>query len=55
VNSICSQLISAGQATELLMPMALVKGNQNTEKPYAMPMHKWIHNAAGGTSHLLKL
>jgi hypothetical protein len=36
------------------MPMAFDKGNQNTEKPYAMPMQRWIANAAGGTSHRLK-
>src|SRR3989344_2876105 len=33
VNSMATQLMSAGHATELPMPMALVSGNQNTEKP----------------------
>jgi hypothetical protein len=36
------------------MPTALDNGSQNTEKPYAMPMHRWIANAAGGTSQRLK-
>lgn len=36
------------------MPMACDNGNQNTEKPYAMPMHKWMASAAGGTSQRLK-
>src|SRR4051812_20844565 len=27
----------------------LESGSQNTEKPYAMPMHRWIASAAGGT------
>src|SRR3954470_4322446 len=31
----------AGQATDSVMPMALDSGNQNTEKPYAIPMHRW--------------
>ena len=37
-----------------LMPSALDKGNQKTENPYAMPMHKWMAKAAGGTSQRLK-
>ena len=37
-----------------LMPSALDKGNQKTENPYAMPIHKWIAKAAGGTSQRLK-
>jgi hypothetical protein len=45
--------MSAGHAMGLLMPSALVSGNQNTEKPYAIPMHKWMHKAAGGTSQRL--
>src|SRR5690349_5462864 len=28
-------------------------GSQNTLKPYAIPIHRWIANAAGGTSHRL--
>src|SRR4051812_21582479 len=31
----------------------LDKGSQNTEKPYAIPIHKWIASAAGGTSQRL--
>jgi hypothetical protein len=37
-----------------LIPTAFDNGNQNTEKPYAMPIHKCIANAAGGTNHRLK-
>jgi hypothetical protein len=33
--------------------MSFVIGNQKTENPYAIPMHKWIANAAGGTSQRL--
>jgi hypothetical protein len=33
---------------------SLLIGNQNTEKPYAMPIHKWMAKAAGGTSQRLK-
>src|SRR5262249_18612011 len=41
------------QATEVVMPTALDSGSQNTENPYAMPMHRWIASAAGGTSQRL--
>src|SRR5215471_18298728 len=34
-------------------PIARDSGSQNTLKPYAMPMHRWMHNAAGGTSQRL--
>src|SRR4051812_32919733 len=37
--------MSAGQSTGLVMPIALDSGSQNTEKPYAMPMHKCIQSA----------
>ena len=46
--------MSAGQSIGLLMPSAFDSGNQNTLKPYAMPMQRWMHNAAGGTSQRLK-
>jgi hypothetical protein len=36
------------------MPNALDKGSQNTENPYAMPIHRCIANAAGGTNQRLK-
>src|SRR3569833_2783623 len=29
---------------------AFDSGSQNTEKPYAMPMQRWMASAAGGTS-----
>ncbi len=29
-------------------------GSQNTLKPYAMPMQRWMARAAGGASHRLK-
>ncbi len=46
--------MSFGHATDCVMPMAFDSGSQNTENPYAMPMHRWIASAAGGTSHRLK-
>src|SRR3569833_423246 len=45
--------MSFGQATELVMPIALDSGSQNTEKPYAIPIHRWMARAAGGTSQRL--
>src|SRR5579859_1397197 len=33
---------------------SLLIGNQNTEKPYAIPIHRWMAKAAGGTNHRLK-
>src|SRR5690349_4776740 len=30
----------AGHCTDLVIPIACDSGNQNTEKPYAMPMHR---------------
>jgi hypothetical protein len=54
-ENICAKkLMSGAQATGAFKPTALDNGSQNTEKPYAMPMHKWIANAAGGTSQRLK-
>src|ERR1041384_8055147 len=44
---------SGGHATERWPLIARVSGSQNTLKPYAMPMHKWMASAAGGTSHRL--
>src|SRR5579864_7082957 len=53
VNSVSTNDISAGHATESLMPIARESGNQKTLKPYAMPMQRCIASAAGGTSHRL--
>mgnify|MGYP001768159556 CR=1 FL=1 len=36
------------------MPIDLDKGSQKTEKPYAIPMLRWINNAAGGINQRLK-
>ena len=44
---------AAGQATVSLPFTARVSGSQNTLKPYAMPMQRWIESAAGGTSQRL--
>src|SRR5215510_7831115 len=46
--------VRSGQATGWLTPIACDSGSQNTLKPYAMPMQRWIASAAGGTSHRLK-
>src|SRR5690348_16555516 len=43
--------MSAGHSTDFVMPIACESGSQKTLKPYAMPMHRWIASAAGGTSH----
>ena len=53
-NTWARKLMFGAQATGAVIPMALDSGNQNTEKPYAMPMHRWMANAAGGTSQRLK-
>ncbi len=53
-NSVATKLMSWGQGTDWVMPMARLSGSQNTLKPYAMPMERWIASAAGGTSHRLK-
>jgi hypothetical protein len=45
--------VRSGQATLLSRPMARDSGNQNTLKPYAIPMQRWMQSAAGGTSQRL--
>src|SRR3569832_145578 len=52
-NSDCTKPMSAGQSTDFVIPTARDNGSQNTENPYAMPMHKCIQSAAGGTSQRL--
>src|SRR6478672_11844348 len=52
-NSSWTREIS-GHALGAFSPIARDSGSQNTEKPYAMPMHRWMHSAAGGTSQRLK-
>jgi len=53
-------LVSAAKKPRLAQVAASVVvssldiGSQNTEKPYAMPMQRWIASAAGGTSQRLK-
>ena len=37
-----------------VMPMVWLSGIQNTLRPYAMPMDRWMARAAGGTSQRLK-
>jgi hypothetical protein len=32
----------------------LDNGSQNTEKPYAIPMHRWMARAEGGINQRLK-
>ena len=54
VNSALISPVSAGQATGFDIPSARDSGSQNTEKPYAIPMQRWIAKAAGGTSQRLK-
>src|SRR5262249_10478516 len=39
---------------DFVIPIARDSGSQNTLKPYAMPMHRWIASAAGGTTQRLK-
>ena len=36
------------------MPIARLSGSQNTLKPYAIPIDRWMASAAGGTSQRLK-
>src|SRR5882724_3215245 len=52
-NTRARKPISLGHSSDSLMPMALDSGSQNTENPYAMPMHRWMASAAGGTSQRL--
>src|SRR5581483_2699681 len=44
---------SAAHLTGAVIPSALVRGKVNTEKPYAIPMHRWIASVQGGTSQRL--
>ena len=53
VKSTFQMLEPAGQLSGLPPPTARDNGSQKTLKPYAIPMHKWIANAAGGTNHRL--
>src|ERR1700724_3730067 len=46
--------VRSGQAFDFVMPIACDSGSQNTLKPYAMPMQRWMQSAAGGTSQRLK-
>src|SRR3954447_9013877 len=39
-NTDAMKLMSAGHSTGLVMPIAFESGNQNTLKPYAMPMQR---------------
>src|SRR6185503_10077808 len=39
--------VSVGQAIALLPFSARLSGSQNTLKPYAMPMERWMASAAG--------
>jgi hypothetical protein len=45
--------IDSGHVTVCVTPTALVRGIQNTENPYAMPMQRCTQSAAGGTSQRL--
>src|SRR3954453_21365829 len=38
----------SGHALLWVMPIARDSGSQNTEKPYTMPIQRWMHRAAGG-------
>ena len=40
----------SGHDFEAVRPIARDSGSQNTEKPYAMPMQRWIQSAAGATA-----
>src|SRR5215469_16419923 len=50
VKTLSRKLMSFGQSIDLVIPRALCRGSQKTEKPYAMPMHRWMDSAQGGTS-----
>src|ERR1700755_2786183 len=52
-NNSCNSEMS-GKAFGAVNPIARDSGSQNTLKPYAMPMHRWMQSAAGGTSQRLK-
>src|SRR5262249_45883860 len=51
-NSLITEMLA--QDGSAVPPIARESGSQNTENPYAMPMHRWMHSAAGGTSQRLK-
>src|ERR1700733_1974928 len=53
VVKISCKNVMSGHALGCVIPSARDNGSQNTEKPYAMPMHKWMQSAAGGTSQRL--
>src|SRR5215831_15249136 len=55
VNVTVTVLTVQSSGTDFVMPIALLSGNQNTLKPYAMPIDKWMASAAGGTNQRLKL
>jgi len=40
VNNFWKKLISSGHGNDWVIPIALVKGSQNTENPYAIPMQR---------------
>src|SRR5262245_55418630 len=40
--------VAFGHVTDWVMPSDFESGSQNTEKPYAIPMQRWIAKAAGG-------
>src|SRR5262245_43122311 len=48
-----SVLIFQSSGADAVMPTARLSGSQNTLKPYAMPIERWMASAAGGTSHRL--
>src|SRR5579863_5960888 len=54
VKMVAKKPRSFGQSIGFVRPIALCSGSQNTENPYAMPMHRWIARAHGGTSQRLK-
>jgi hypothetical protein len=52
-NAPARKLMSFAHSTDSVMPMALDSGSQKTENPYAIPIHRWMASAAGGTSQRL--
>jgi hypothetical protein len=53
--NICAKKPMSGvHATGAETPTAFDNGNQKTEKPYAIPIQRWMASAAGGTSQRLK-
>ena len=45
--------VRSAQTTGCVTPSARDSGSQNTLKPYAIPMQRWMASAAGGTSQRL--